>query len=111
MNIPDKITVEVTEEDIALGKPQSSSYCPIARAARRALEPFLSEGELAELRAGYLYLKVPAHWSEPGWIAPGSDTIGYDTPEDAYAFMNKLDSGDDVAPSTFTFSRTKGVKI
>lgn len=81
------ITVEVTAEDIAAGRPRRCYFCPIALAVRRALRR-----------------------RDTGAVMVTPEQITYHTglvehvhelPIEAMGFVGRFDAGEDVEPFTF----------
>ncbi len=84
---PDTVTVEVTEQDIAEGKPCECRACPLALAFGRALG---RSDAVVDAWGAYV------------------NTVGlakYRMPESAFDFMRTFDDMRSVSPGSFIFTR------
>lgn len=90
------ITVSVTDDDIAKGKRMDGSFCPIARALRRALPKadWVSVG-----MTNATYESKPLFRKRRAYNAPLS--------REAKRFINDFDSGLTVHPTEFQFEFRK----
>lgn len=86
---PDHITISVTAEDIAAGKPRWCSSCPIALAMKRTLKDMDPA------------MKVAVSMNTLTIIGPHDD-VNYRTPFSAQAFINAFDSGLPTLPFEFS---------
>lgn len=95
------VTVEVTAEDIAKGRPNRCGECPVALALRRATGQKLyvnDQGEWHDDENG-------GEYSENFVVSTSLDTREHGAPslpEDAQAFVRRIDAGLPVEPFTFT---------
>jgi len=87
---PDELVIEVTADDIAKGAKCECMWCPIAYAARRALGwPDRPSRGLEVIGGGDGVIVVPG---EGKWLLP----------REASTFIARFDTGQPVAPFTFT---------
>lgn len=100
MNYPERITINVTEQDIIRGVPDDVCKCPIARALKRKLhiKHDTPETVMAGVRARIDALTVHDNIYGP-W-----DTF-YITTDESIRFMENFDHGKSVKPQKFTFER------
>ena len=91
MNFPQTVTVEVTADDIAHGKPGRCSSCPIA---------------LGVIRSGIGATDI-AVGLETCWVSMAHDEhlTGYEMPDEALDFIDAFDNGRPVAPFSFSMER------
>lgn len=82
-NLPDSVTIQVTQKDIDAGSPLESRCCPIARAGRRAFNGHLCLVD-NDLR---VVLEGAVHW--------------YGMPDIAHQFVACFDNDGDVEPFEF----------
>jgi hypothetical protein len=87
------LRVEVTAEDIAVGRPGKCCYCPVALAISRACGPgFIG---VSSKNVGFLF-----HRARPKFVP---------LPEVARRFICDFDSGRAVAPFAFDLDVPEGV--
>lgn len=94
MTAPAELVIEVTADDIRLGKPHDACLCPIARAIARLLGADDVAVGLNDMCATFL----------PGDLA----LTERDLPVEAARFIADFDDGRPVAPFTFTARLTHG---
>lgn len=99
---PQRLTVTVTADDIAAGRPLDCHRCPVARAAGRALG--IGRGGRYVLTAGMARIDV-LNTDDPYVPEP---VAGWTTPPRVREFMEVFDAelcGGPVTPFTFTAER------
>jgi hypothetical protein len=89
IDIPDELTVEVTAEDIRLGKPSSNCKCAVALALNRI--PGVSSAHVEFGGATVTYT-----------LAGVTYDLAFNLPEQASDFITAFDQEEPVEPFTFT---------
>ena len=85
-----RVPVEVTDKDIAKGKPRTDNACPIALALKRIVRPRY------EAMVGY---------ADVWHYTPDGDELPTTTlPQRAVSFIDKFDTGKPVHPTTFVLA-------
>lgn len=69
VNLPDSVTIQVTQKDIDAGSRLKSHCCPIARAGRRAFNGYecIVDGELRVCRGGKTWFYEMADYAQ-AWM-------------------------------------------
>lgn len=92
MEYPEKITINVTEQDIIKGVQDDVLHCPIARAVNRKFH--MKMGVRAAIEMITIHDNVYGPWE-----------TYYITTDESIRFMESFDHGKSVKPQKFTFER------
>lgn len=101
-------TVHVTLDDIADGHPCNALYCPVARAAQRAMRDDLTGYSGANsISAGTTKVTVMERLDDPkaGYLDARYITTQYKLPAAAQEYILRFDQGEPGNPFSFTMER------
>lgn len=88
------LEIAVTQEDIAVGTPDSSLSCPVARAIKRATRAGLVSVDVDEIVIRFR--------------PDGGPPIYLNTPDEIIEFIDAFDSGEEVEPFGFNLDDGEG---